>query len=168
MQTFHHPSKQHKDSSMTPTSLSALVMRLQGTLCSTATFHLLDNTSVYEKLVSDLCTHWPDPTLIPSWKELENIPYLHATVKDAVRMAMGVSIRLPRVNRLSPVRYRQWEIHPHTIISMTQRDILFDLSILTDPYIFKPERWIDAKASKHLEKHLVSFSRGTRGCIERK
>jgi cytochrome P450 len=136
-----------------------------GHTLSTATFHILDNMSVYEKLVSDLCTHWPDPTLIPSWKELENIPYLHATVKEAVRMAMGVSMRLPRVNHLSPVRYRQWKIPPHTIISMTQRDILFEPSIFTDPYIFKPERWLDAKTSKHLDKHLVSFSRGTRGCI---
>jgi cytochrome P450 len=140
-------------------------LKTSGHTLETATFHILDNLAVHKQLISDLSSHWNEPSDIPPWKELENIPYLHATVKEALRMSMGVSMRLPRVNHVSPVQYRQWEIPPHTIISMTQRDILFDPAIFTDPYVFKPERWLDAKSSKHLDKHLVSFSRGTRGCI---
>lgn len=136
-----------------------------GHALSTATFHILDNPTVWDRLVSDLCAHWSNPKVIPSWKELENIPYLHAVVKEAVRMSLGVAIRLPRVNHVSLVRYREWEIPPHTIISTTQRDILYDPAIFTDPYIFKPERWLNPEASKYLDKHFVSFSRGTRGCI---
>ncbi|KAE9371557.1 cytochrome P450 [Stipitochalara longipes BDJ] len=136
-----------------------------GHALSTAAFHILDNPSTYKELVSNLRAHWSDPKIIPPWKELENIAYLHATVNEAVRMSLGVSMRLPRVNHVSPVRYGQWEIPPHTIVSMTQRDILFDPTIFTDPYVFKPERWLDPEASKYLDKHLVSFSRGTRGCI---
>jgi len=123
-----------------------------GHALSTATFHILDNPSIYNELVSDLCAHWSDPQVIPSWKELENIPYLHATIKEAVRMSMGVSMRLPRVNHTSAVQYGRWEIPPHTIISMTQRDILLDPTIFKDPYAFQPERWLDPETSKYLEK----------------
>lgn len=136
-----------------------------GHTLSTAIFHILDEPDIYEKLASDLSAHWPDPAVIPSWKELEGIRYLHATVKEAFRMSMGVSMRLPRVNHVSPILYGQWVIPPHTIVSMTQRDILYDPAIFTDPNVFKPERWLDTEASKHLDKHLISFSRGTRGCI---
>ncbi|CZR61665.1 uncharacterized protein PAC_11562 [Phialocephala subalpina] len=136
-----------------------------GHTLSTATFHILDNPKVYEKLVADLIAHWSNPAVIASWKELENISYLHATVKEALRMSIGVLMRLPRVNHTSPIQYQEWEIPPHTIISMTQRDILFDPSIFTDPYTFRPERWLDAKTSKHLDKHPISFSKGTRGYL---
>jgi len=82
-------------------------------------------------------------------------------------MSMGVAMRFSRVNHTSPVRYREWEIPPHTIISMTQRDILYDPSIFPDPHIFKPERWLwlDAKSSNHLDKYLILFSRGTLGYL---
>jgi cytochrome P450 len=138
-----------------------------GHTIATTTFYILGNPDVYKKLTSDLCTHWSDPAVIPSWKELENIPYLHATIKEALRMSMGVAMRLLRVNHTSPVRYREWEIPPHTIIGMTQRDIPYDPSIFPDPHIYKPERWLwlDAKSSNHLDKFLISFSRGARECL---
>lgn len=136
-----------------------------GHTLSTATFHILDNPKIYNRLVSDIINHWSDPRIIPSWKEFESIPYLHATVKEALRMAMGVSMRLPRVNPLLPVKYREWQIPCNTILSMTQHDVLYDPKIFPDPYTFKPERWLDVETSKHLDKYLVSFSRGTRGCL---
>jgi cytochrome P450 len=72
-----------------------------GHALSTATFHILDNPHIYDNLISDLCTHWSDPTAIPSWKELENMLYLHATIKETLRMSISVSMRLPRVNHVS-------------------------------------------------------------------
>jgi hypothetical protein len=65
-----------------------------GHILATATFYILGNPGVYKKLTSDLCTHWSDPAVIPSWKELKNIIYLHGTIKEALRMSMGVAMRL--------------------------------------------------------------------------
>jgi cytochrome P450 len=104
-----------------------------GHALSTATFRILNNTHVYKISSQTSVLTGSDPTLIPFRKEFENISYLHATVKEAVRMAIGVSMRLPRVNHLSPIQCRQWEIPPYTIISMAQRDVLFYPSIFTDP-----------------------------------
>jgi cytochrome P450 len=136
-----------------------------GHTLATATFHILDNPNIYDNLISDLCTHWSDPAVILSWKELESIPYLHAIIKEALRMSMGLAMRQPRVNHVSSIKYREMEIPPGTLVSMTQRDILYDSSIFPEPYTFRPERWLDAEDSKNLDKYLVSFSRGTRGCL---
>lgn len=35
----------------------------------------------------------------------------------------------------------------------------------SDAKHFKPERWLDSTQSADLEKHFISFSRGSRGCI---
>jgi cytochrome P450 len=36
--------------------------------------------------------------------------------------------------------------------------------IFPDPYVFKPERWLQKDAAE-LEKYLVSFSKGPRSCL---
>lgn len=86
--TFHHPSKQRKASSMMLTSLLAPVTRLQGRYYQQR--HFISSTiSTFTKTSSQTSVlTGSGPTLITSWKELENIPYLHATVKEAVHMAM--------------------------------------------------------------------------------
>ena len=137
-----------------------------GHALSTATVHILEDPSIQAKLVSELRAHWLDPSsTIPSWKELESIPYVNACVTEALRMAIGAAMRLPRVNHVAPIHYKDWEIPPHTLVSMTQKDILYNSDIFPEPHLYKPERWLQGEASKHLEKHLVTFSRGSRNCL---
>lgn len=41
-----------------------------------------------------------------------------------------------------------------------------DPAIFPNPFEFRPERWLEAKEKdSHLERYLVSFSRGSRQCI---
>jgi cytochrome P450 len=55
-----------------------------------------------------------------------------------------------------------------TPVAMSQREILYDRSIFENPKEFKSERWMQGDESKELEKWLVVFSRGARGCLEMK
>jgi cytochrome P450 len=49
---------------------------------------------------------------------------------------------------------------------MTPSSILMDPTIFTDPYEFRPERWLGPPAEQmHQEKFLVPFGRGARMCI---
>lgn len=34
-----------------------------------------------------------------------------------------------------------------------------------DPFTFRPERWLDPTTYPDLDRHMVSFSRGSRSCL---
>lgn len=144
-----------------------------------ATFHVLSNPQIHARLVKELDTAVPStPTTsenLPSWKTLERIPYLRAVVQESLRISMGTSMRLPRVNNKHDMTYhdrrtgKDWRLPKGTVISMTQRDVLFDKHVFPDPDLFRPERWLEGSAEdiKAREKGLISFSKGSRGCLGR-
>ena len=136
-----------------------------GSTLSTAHYHALANPQVCRRLKTELANIWSDPQAIPAWNALESLPYLNAVIQESLRLSVGVMSRLPRVNHQSSMRYGDWIIPPGTPISMSQRFIHFDPSIYPDPWRFDPERWMQGEKSKQLEKYLVSFSRGSRGCL---
>lgn len=46
------------------------------------TFHVINNPHVALKLKAELAQAIPDPNKIPSWTELEKLPYLSAVIKE--------------------------------------------------------------------------------------
>ena len=46
------------------------------------TFHIVDNPSVYEKLHAELVEAIPDEKKMPSWAELQKLPYLTACIEE--------------------------------------------------------------------------------------
>ena len=134
----------------------------------TAMFHVLSNPEILTKLKQELA-----PALalsksngLPSWTELEKLPYLSAVIQESLRMSLGVSSRLPRKNTKSEMVYKYWVIPKGQLVGMTQRDVLYNAEIYPDPMRFLPERWLKGEESKELlNKYLVTFSKGARRCI---
>jgi cytochrome P450 len=52
-----------------------------------------------------------------------------------------------------------------TPVGMTSVLMHHKEDIFPDSYNFIPERWLDPERRKHLEKYLVSFTKGSRQCI---
>lgn len=135
---------------------------------SVATFHLLSNPSILQKLKYELHTAIPDPSTPPSISFLQNLPYLSAVIQEGLRLSYGVSSRLERVSPDEPLVFhddtgdRDWVIPPGTPVSMTSLFIHHDESIFPNSYSFIPERWLD---NPKLERYLVSFSKGSRQCL---
>jgi cytochrome P450 len=50
-----------------------------------ATFHVLDNSSIFQKLHNELLLAIPNPTNIPAQTELEKLPYLTAVITEGTR-----------------------------------------------------------------------------------
>lgn len=49
---------------------------------------------------------------------------------------------------------------------MSSYFVHMDPVVFPDPSRFRPERWIEAAANKqHLNRFIVSFSRGSRNCL---
>lgn len=46
---------------------------------------------------------------------------------------------------------------------MEPYSVLKDPEIFPEPFSFKPERWLDKE--NRLDKYLVAFGKGSRGCI---
>ena len=133
-----------------------------------ATYHVLANPHIRFKLRHEITTVWPKDDAIPSWATLEKLPYLHAVIQEGLRMSVGVTGRLSRVNNQANMQYQDWEIPKGTPIGMSQPLTLFNPEIFPEPWTFDPERWMKGDESRELERYNVTFSGGARGCIAQK
>ena len=177
-QDSSHPSIFHEilesdlpESEKTATRLKdeATVLVGAGTLTTAdtlaiATYNLLTSPRILAKLKTELKPLAPNPPL----PTLENLPYLRAVIKEALRLSYGVSSRLQRVSPDSPLYFTdsatktQWQIPANTPVSMTSVMVHHDEAIFPDSWSFVPERWIE---NPQLDRYLVSFSKGTRQCL---
>ncbi|KAI0805613.1 cytochrome P450 [Xylaria sp. FL0064] len=134
-----------------------------------AVFHILNNLSIKSRLDTELRTAMPDPANILPWNELEDLPYLSAVIMEALRLSFGSVQRLPRVNRLSALKYQDWTIPPNTAVSMDAYHMHMNETVFPNPTEFQPDRWLgDPKGPgglRPLSSYMVSFSRGARNCL---
>jgi cytochrome P450 len=126
-----------------------------------AVYHLLANPQILRHLKTELAEAILDPEASTSLTALEQLPYLVALVKEALRLSYGVASRLARVPH-EPLQFENWVIPAGTPVSMTSPLLHHDESIFPDSKEFKPERWIE---DPRLDRYMVSFSRGSRQCV---
>ncbi|KAL8843732.1 MAG: hypothetical protein Q9176_001940 [Flavoplaca citrina] len=136
---------------------------------TTATYHLLSSPLCLQHLLQELHTSIPDPNSIPSWSLLAKLPYLTAIIKESLRLSLGASARLPRVNGKEEMCYKWWKIPKGCVVGMTHSDLHYDPFVFPEPREFRPERWVvgmqGEEAVRKREEYLVSFSRGGRRCM---
>ena len=135
---------------------------------SVASFHLINKSSLLEKLRAELIEAIPDTAYLPAydWSKLESLPYLTGVVREGIRLAYGIASRIPRVPHRDLV-YDGYTIPAGTTISMTIVDMNHDEHIYPNSYEFNPERWIDPPKvnGNSIEKYFVGFGKGARSCI---
>jgi cytochrome P450 len=142
-----------------------------GTLTSShalkhATYHLLANPPILERLMGDLQKAIPDPESPPNLRELEQIPYLVAILYETLRIFHGVSHRLQRIFPDHSIQYNEWVIPAGTPVGMTSVHTHNDPNIFPEPYTFKPERWLPLPTEgQRLQKYLMAFGKGSRQCV---
>ena len=109
----------------------------------------------------------PDPNLPPTCAQVEQLPYLTAVIQEGIRLHPGAIMRMQRVSPDEPLVYGQgtnskWTIPPGTPVSMDAWSTQMNTRIFPDPREFRPERWVE---NPRLDRYLLSFSKGTRGCL---
>ena len=135
-----------------------------GNALSVITFHVLNSPHILASLKAELDSAIPYKETLPFWRDLENLPYLSAVIKEGLRMSYGVVSRMPRVSPSAPLRYKDWVIPPNTPVSMNNMDMHDDPSVFIEPKLFNPDRWLQSDSSV-LQKQLAPFCRGTRACV---
>ena len=131
-----------------------------------ATYHILANKDVHEKLIQQLMSAFPDPDSPPTLDQLEQMPYLMATMYESLRVFYGISHRLSRIFPDRAMHYKDWTIPPGTPVSMSVPLLHNNEDIFPEPYTFKPERWLPLNPNgQQLLRFLATFGGGSRGCV---
>lgn len=78
-----------------------------------ASFYILDRPRIRARLRDELREVMADwPRRVPSWVELEKVPYLQAVIKESLRLSYGVMHRLPRISPDLGIQYGEFTIPP--------------------------------------------------------
>ncbi|PQE31749.1 cytochrome p450 protein [Rutstroemia sp. NJR-2017a WRK4] len=128
---------------------------------SMATFHILANPDIRMKLLAELTPVFEKTNGRPSLADLELLPYLKAVASEALRLSVGLSSHLQRVDHHNEMRYQDWIIPKSVPTSQSVMHVTYSPRIFPSPHSFAPDRWLVPNPPT---KYLVSFSRGPRAC----
>ncbi|KAJ5192836.1 elymoclavine monooxygenase [Penicillium cf. viridicatum] len=129
---------------------------------SCATFYILESPDCTKRLRNELSDAGLSDSESLDLKKIQNLPYLSAVIKEALRLSHGTPGYLPRVVPSGGVHIGSTFISEGAKISTTHPVVQLDPTIFPEPNIFRPERWID---NKDLERWHIGFSKGPRKCI---
>ena len=137
---------------------------------SAALFYLVRNPACYARLVSEIRSTFSDPSEIGSGEKLNSLHYLHAVIKETLRMSPpkggilwreveegGLSIDGEFVNQSYDVGAGIYSVNHNE-------------SYYPEPYSFKAERWLRDETTDNFElssQAFASFSLGPRQCLGR-
>ncbi|KAI0194578.1 putative cytochrome P450 [Astrocystis sublimbata] len=166
------PEKELSERRLTQEAMSVSGAGIETTMwtLSLTTFHILWNPAIESRLVTELVQAMPDPTspTLP-WAQLERLPFLTAVILEGLRLSFGSVQRLPRVSRQADIQFRSWRIPAGSAVSMDAYHMHSNPGIFPSPNDFDPDRWLGNPRGPDnvhpLSFYLVSFARGSRGCL---
>jgi cytochrome P450 len=130
------------------------------------TYYVLRNREIYQNLVLELQTAFPNKKTDLEYTVLEKLPYLIAVIKEGLRLSYGIPGRLPRVIETPSATFNGYTVPKGTTVGMSLWTMHRDPKVYPEPEKFIPDRWRDHENSKKLEnKYFVPFSKGSRQCV---
>ena len=145
-------------------------------------FYVYTVKEVQDALLDELKTVMPTLTSEVSTTKLEQLPYLVSlkvascslsrstdcflqtgVVNEGLRLAHGVSSRIPRVPIEEDLAYKQWVIPRGTAVMQSFYLLHTNEELYgPEPLKFRPQRWIE---NADLKKYLFAFARGSMSCL---
>ncbi|KAK3686520.1 hypothetical protein LTR37_019728 [Vermiconidia calcicola] len=105
-----------------------------------------------------------------TFAEAQNLKYLQAVIKEALRMHPAVGLLLERVVPAGGAELDGVWLPEGTIVGMNPWVAARDKATYgEDAYQFRPERWLEAgeEQLKVMERNFMAFGAGTRTCLGR-
>ncbi|KAI0096385.1 cytochrome P450 [Nemania sp. FL0031] len=141
-----------------------------GMTLSAALYQLLANPKILKKVKDELAEVIPWARDIPTWHQIETLPYFNVVMQEVLRVHPGIVSRLPRVSPDQPIIYqekttrKQYVIPAGSPTNMTIQIAHMNPEVFEDSYKFRPERWLE-DGNQKLHRGFLGFARGTRNCI---
>lgn len=135
-------------------------------------YFLLKHPPVMQRLLAELTEqkqngNFARPDGLVDWNEVRELPYLSATIKEALRCHPAAGLSLERVTPAEGTTLCGHFIPGGTIVGCSawtlHRSPIFGEKVNE----FRPERWIEATVEKRrlMDNTLFTFGAGSRTCI---
>lgn len=138
-------------------------------VCNTL-MYLMKDPARLEKLRKELDAAIPKDFTVASHEQVMNLPYLAACINESLRLRSPNAQGLPRVVSGKGATVCGYDLKPGTVVSVPTFTIHRNENYFKDANSFIPERWIDnpdPEEERNLQKYVIPFSHGSRGCIGR-
>ncbi|KAH6955609.1 cytochrome P450 [Ilyonectria sp. MPI-CAGE-AT-0026] len=143
-----------------------------GISLSAVLFFLMNHPEVTQKLRQEVDEHQNrarDSNNF-SFKETQEMPYLQAVIKEALKLHPAVGLPLERVVPEGGAKIAGQFFPSGTIVGVNSWVEHANLTIFgPDPEVFRPERWFESDKQKldAMNRHWIPFGMGARTCIGR-
>jgi cytochrome P450 len=133
-----------------------------------AVYELLAHPAVLAKVKAELAEAIPDATTIPSFSQIDNLPYFSAAIQEVLRLHPGVMNRQVRISPEVPIVYddkrtgQTYTLPPGTVYSMSPLLTHSNEDVFPQAREYRPERWLE---NPKLGRYFLGFSHGTRSCV---
>ena len=130
---------------------------------SATLLELLAHPEEFQRVKDELAAALPDKNMVPSYSDVETLPYFNAVIQESLRLHPGVMSRMVRISPEVEIVYhdkrrdRTYMIPPGTWTSMSTFITHTDPDVFEDPYEFRPQRWID---NPKLSRSFIAVARG--------
>jgi cytochrome P450 len=130
-------------------------------------YHLMKSPEVYAELIKEIddATASGQLSSPPTFREASELPFLCATIKEAMRLHPSVGLTMPRVTPAGGLEVAGTHIPAGYSIGMNAAVVGYSEDVYgPDAHAFQPKRWLGENASA-MNKHNLIFGAGTRTCI---
>lgn len=130
-------------------------------------YHLMKNREAYQQVQQEIDEAFEQGRLSEPVKfsETLKLPFLCATIKEALRIHPGVQLSMGRVVSTEGMVLCGSFIPGGYWVGMNAAVVQLDVSIFGhDADQFRPARWLEPEAT-NMDKHMLVFGAGTRTCI---
>ncbi|OQO13719.1 hypothetical protein B0A48_01949 [Cryoendolithus antarcticus] len=103
--------------------------------------------------------HPDSPITLP---QLEKLPYLTAILHEGLRLAHGVSGRMPRIATQEALHCQGVKMPAGTVVMSSVYLLNMNEDIFPEAEYFEPARWVN---NSGLRRHLYAFGAGATMCL---
>ena len=128
-------------------------------------FYLLRNRDALDKLTACLRATFEHESEIVSGPKLANCVYLHACVREAMRLVPAVPNLSPRVVRSHELVIDGWHVPKETHVGVSLYSLNHDPKVFEGVEGFLPERWLSTDKQRLNLELFKSFGVGPRRCV---
>jgi cytochrome P450 len=130
-------------------------------------YHLMKSPEIYLELVKEIDDATASGQLgsPPTFREASDLPFMCATIKEAMRLHPSVGLTMPRITPVGGLEISGTHVPAGYSIGTNAAVVGYNEDVYgPDAHTFQPKRWLGNNTAA-INKHNLIFGAGTRTCI---